>query len=415
MNRRESTYVKSLVLVALAAVLTASAYPRPWSAMVFPAAGVLFAAGGAAAAARLDAAGSARAYLRRAAPALLLPFWAFGAAVVTVMALGGWESDPMAGSAPLDWRTGWLWLLPLADPPVSTDGLGMVGPLWFVRVFLWLALLTPPLVWLVRRWPLRLMAVPLVCMGLVTVGIANPLGTTADILLGLCAYAGCWLLGAAHHDGRLRAVPAGVALAGGAVLTAAGIGLALWQQELHGTYALEANPAAAMLFSLGGVLVLLRLDPWLGALDRVRGVRPVLSLFHGRTLTAFLWADPLILLTPPALALTPLARFHTATPRGVLLEYAATWVLLLGAVVLLGWLEDLGAGRRPGLLPRRRRRAAAAPALPAPDVPAPVAPQPRPGGFRLHGNVAAAIDGTARRPSPGPQGSVLVPGQRGGG
>ncbi|SDM55051.1 hypothetical protein SAMN05660642_02783 [Geodermatophilus siccatus] len=392
MRRRESTYVKLLVFVALGWVLTAETFPRPWLSVAFPALGVLFAAGGAAAAARLDAVGSTRAHLRCAGPALLVPFWAFAATAVTVMVVEGWRWDPDAGSEPLTWSTGWRWLLPLVDPPVPTGGSGLVGALGFVQVALWLVLLTPPLLWLSRRWLLRLMTLPLLTVVLVAIGIANPVGHTADVVLGLCAYTGCWLLGFAHHDGRLRRVPGDVALLGGGLCVAAGIGLALWQQDLHGTYALVANPLATTLFSLGGVLVLLRLDPWLRWLERARGLRPVLSLFHGRTLTALLWVDVVIVLTPPALALTPLARFHTATTQGALLQYAASWVLLLAAVVLLGWLEDLGAGRRPRLVPRRRTAPAPAP-VPVPQPrPAPVAeprPAPVPDGWARSGRRGA--------------------------
>ncbi len=374
MRRRESAYVKLLVVVALAAVLTSAAFPQPWLTLVFPAVGVLFAAGGAAAASRLDAAGASRDYLRRAAAALLVPFWVFGAAVVTTMVRTGWSWSAEEGTAPLTWGTAWLWLLPFADPPVSSSGFGLVGAVWFIRVYFWLVLLTPPLLWLFRRWPLRVAAVPLVAMALVTVGIANPLGRTADIVLGLSAYTACWLLGFAHGDGRLRHVPAATALVLGAGAVAAGIGLALWQQPLYGSYGLDRNPAAAMLFSLGGVLLLLRLDPWTGGLDRIRGLDPVLSLFHSRSLTAFLWVNVVITLTPPVLGVSPLARFHTATTGGEVLEYAATWVLLLAVLVLLGWCEDLGAGRRPRLLPRRRSRVPvdAAPVGPAPVGPAPV-------------------------------------------
>jgi hypothetical protein len=373
MSRRESAYVKSLVVVALAAVLTAAAFPRPWLTLVYPAAGVLFAAGGAAAASRLDAVRTSRGYVLRAALALLVPFWLFGAAVVTAMLVTGWSWDAEDGTAPLTWSTAWLWLLPLADPPVSSGGSGLAGAVWFVRVYLWLVVLTPPLLWLSRRWPLRVMAVPLTAMALVTVGIANPLGRTADVVLGLSAYTGCWLLGFAHRDGRLRRVPAAAALGAGAVLAAAGITVALWQQPHHGSYSLDVNPAAAMLYSLGGVLLLLRVDPWTRGLDRLRWLDPALSLFHSRTLTAFLWVNVVIALTPPLLAASPLAGFHTATPRGALLAYTATWVLLLATLVVLGWVEDLGAGRRPRLLPLRRRRAAAGPAPVAarPDVAAP--------------------------------------------
>ncbi len=374
MNRRESAYVKSLVLVALAAVLTTAAFPQPWLTLVFPAVGVLFAAGGAAAASRFDAARKGRAFLPRAAAALLVPFWVFGAAVLTAMLAAGWSWSAEEGTAPLTWDTAWLWLLPFADPPISSDGFGLVGAVWFIRVYLWLLVLTPPLLWLSRRWPLRVMTVPLCAMALVTVGIVNPLGRTADIVLGLSAYTTCWLLGFAHRDGRLRQVPASTALVLGTGCAAAGIAVALWQEPLYGSYRLDLNPAAATLFSLGGVLLLLRLDPWMRWMERVRGIHPVLSLFHSRSLTAFLWVNVVITLTPTVLAATPLAPFHTATTSGEVLEYTATWVLLLAVLVLLGWCEDLGAGRRPRLLPRRRHRVAAGPAA-VPARPEPARPE----------------------------------------
>jgi hypothetical protein len=368
-RRPESTYVRLLPVIALGLVLAAAVSGRAWPSLVFPALGVLFAAGGAAAAGHLDAAGSGRAYLRRAVAALLVPFWVFGATVVAVMTLEGWRWDVMAGSAPLTWSTAWRWVLPLTDPPVSTEGLGLTGSLWFVRTWLWLVLLTPPLLWSSRRWPLRVMALPLSTMVLAAVGVVNPTGSTADVVLGVCGYTGCWLVGSAHHDGRVRRVPTEVALAVGAVLAAAGVGLALWQQPVYGTASPDANPAAATLFSLGGVLVLLRIEPWMRWLDGVRGLRPVASLVHGHTLTAVLWVDVVVALTPPALAATPLARFHTATVQGGLLQYAATGVLLLAAVASLGRLDDLAAGRPPRFLRRRRR------VDPAPDAAPEVGPE----------------------------------------
>jgi hypothetical protein len=81
-------------------------------------------------------------------------------------------------------------------------------------------------------------------------------------------------------------------------------------------------------------------------------------------------------------------------------------VLLLAAVVLLGWLEDLGAGRRPRLVPRRRTASAPAPA-PVPQLrPAPVT-EPRPAPVP-EGRSATAVAGPApQRPSPRPRGHVL--------
>ena len=80
---------------------------------------------------------------------------------LAVMFAVGWtvEGDTY-GAANLSWRNAWLWIFPLADPQASDLGADWALPLWYIRTYLWFLLISPALLWLFRRWPLRTMVVP---------------------------------------------------------------------------------------------------------------------------------------------------------------------------------------------------------------------------------------------------------------
>ncbi|MGY2127012.1 acyltransferase family protein [Blastococcus sp. SYSU DS0617] len=360
MSTRRTGYLHLLMLVALVMVVSYHSAVRAWLPLVFPAMGVLFAGSASLAATALDRAESGRLFLRWAVPALLLPFWLLGAVAVTAMLVTGWTLEEGTGARALTWDTGWAWVLPLVEPPSSTTGLQWTGPLWFVGTYLWLLLLTPASLWLFRRWPLRLAAVPVVTLVLVALGVVNVSLRSAEVLVPLCTFAGCWLLGFAHADGRLRRLPLVPTVAAGAVL----VGVGAWSGVRHlrvvGGDTIADVPLAHMLFAVGGVLVLLRLDP-----DRPAPAwlpdRGVLAFFGSRLVTMYVWANLAIAAAPFLLSRSPLRGFNTPDATGGLVRFATTWVLLLAAAVLLGWVEDVAAGRPVRLLPWRRRRPVAAP------------------------------------------------------
>lgn len=353
MSRAREGWLHLLVVLALVLLVTFAAVGRSWLPLVFPTTGVLFAAGAAACAVALDRAERARTFLLRALLRVLLPFWAFAAVAVPVMADRGWRADPDLGADPLTWATGWRWVLPLTDPPVSVAGLDWMPWLWLVRTFLWLVLLTPALLWLFRRWPLRVAAVPVVVLLVVTVGLTDLFGRSYDAVVTVCVYYCCWLLGFAYADGTLLRLPPVRTVAAGAVLIAAGAWWALTAQRGLDAEDLYDVPWATLLFSVGGLLVLLRAQPAFAWVAGGRRWGAVLAFLPRRMLTVVLWADVAVLLAPTVLAETPLAGQNTPDVGGDLLRYAAAWVLLLGAAILLGWLEAWPAGRR-GFLRRRR-------------------------------------------------------------
>ena len=359
-------YLRLLAAISLVVVVSGAVLDLAWLPLLFPAVGVLFAVGGAFAASAVDDAASGRIYLRRALASLLLPFWLFAAAMVSFMLTLGWEADPYQGAEPLEWGTAWLWLLPLSEPPASVDGLPWVLTAWFVPAYLCLVVATPALLWLFRRWPLRLMALPVLTLLVLTAGIATLTGRARDVVVAVCVYACCWLVGFARHDRTLFRLPLRGALAAGVVFLGAGLAYAARQGPLAAT-TIDDIPLAAQLYSLGAVVLLLR-APWQGKRLASGWTGGVLSAVGARTTTIFLWTPAVAAAAVPALALSPLADFHTDDASGVALQYATTWVLLLLVVLAIGWVEDVGAGRWPTLLGRRRREVLPRAPRPAPYI-----------------------------------------------
>jgi peptidoglycan/LPS O-acetylase OafA/YrhL len=348
---RRDRYIDVLRAAALIRVVTFHAFGWAWLPLIFPSMGIMFALAGVLVAGSLDRAGSMRAFYSKRLRRLLLPLWMFGVVMLGVMSVLGWHVSEEDGSTALTWDTAWLWVLPLADPPASSQGYLWVLPLWYIRTYLWLVLLSPPLLWLFRRWPLRVMGVPVVALVLMTAGLVMVEGRAADVALQLCVYAGCWLLGFAHHDGLLRHLPVRRVLAGGVFLMAIGGWYAWSHQQQYGATSIDNIPVANMLYSLGAVLLLLRIRPQLGWLHRVRALDGFVNLFSSRAMTIYLWGNFAIGMAPFVVDRLGLARYDTGEMVGAWLRYAAAWALILVAVLLVGWVEDVAADRQPRLLP----------------------------------------------------------------
>jgi hypothetical protein len=355
MSREREAYLNLLLALALGMVVTTDVLGRSWLPLGSPAAGVLFAASAARVAAACDRAGSLRAFYRTELMRLLAPFWLIAAVLVPVLLASGWHTDENLGSAQLTVGTGWRWLLPLADPPVSTDGLGAATGVWFIRALLWFLLLTPPLLWTFRRWPVRLIVVPVLALLLITVGLVNVEGVMSDIASGFCVYTVCWLLGFAYLDGSLERLPVLATTAAGAATIGAGLWCAVALRAQYATGIVTDIPLAGALVSTGAVLVLLRLAPALGWLARLRRTAAVLRTVSRQTITVVLWAGLASAVAPAVLDYMVRLRIHIPEARVPLAELATSWVLVLLAVLLLGWVEAVPATPGPHFLLLRRR------------------------------------------------------------
>jgi peptidoglycan-N-acetylglucosamine deacetylase len=337
--RGRNRYLDTLRAVALIRVVTYHATDAGWLSIVFPSMGVMFALAGSLMAASLDRRPPwtvVRQRLRR----LLLPFWLFAAVVVVAMFRHGWT----------DWRPDRLvfWLLPIADPPGTAWAEQVIDPLWYVRAYVWFVLLSPVLLWAYRRWPVATLLMPLLLVGATAVGALDPewLGLSGPAVLDFGAYGACWLLGFAHRDGSLRRAPltALIGLAGGAVLL--GLAWALVHPDPDSGYDLNEIPLGQALFSVGVVLLLLRPRPQLAWLARVPVLDRLVTLLNARAVTVYLWHEVALVLAVPVND-----RLGLETTPELL---TTAWVLIGIAVLALGWVEDLAAGRRLRLLPWSR-------------------------------------------------------------
>jgi peptidoglycan/LPS O-acetylase OafA/YrhL len=326
-------YLDLLRAVATARVVVY--HSTGWAALtvVFPAMSVMFALAGSMMAASLDRYGPGA--VERRFQRLLPSLWVLAGVAVPAMLVSGlvW-----------DW-TVLLWFFPLQDPPATGFWLEGLAATWYLRDFLWFVLLSPVALPLFRRFPVATVATPYVALAVLTLAEVSPPPVVRDLAL----YGGAWLLGFAHHDGMLTRRRWWVA----GPLAAAG---AVWTLTHPGPRGFDLNdiPLGNALWSAAFIMIALSFAP------DVRGHR-VLTVLNARALTIYLWHVPLIV---------AVVRFAEATGLPVTGWVGISWRLAVVAgllaimVLLVGWVEDLAANRRPTLLPGRRP--AAVPVSPAP-------------------------------------------------
>lgn len=315
-------YLDLLRAVAVVRVVLYHVTGLPALTIVFPAMSVMFALGGSMMAASLDRTGpfAVERRLRRLLPSL----WVISAIAVPAMMIDGLAWD---------WRL-LMWFFPLQDPPAGGQWLEALSAMWYLRDFLWFVLLSPVLLPIYRRFPLITIATPYVALVVITVTGTTP---QSPLLRDLALYGGAWLIGFAHHDGKLR--DRRLLWVAGAVALAA----ALWVVTHPGPRGYDLNdiPLGNALWSLALILLLLRISPSIPAW------RPV-TVLNARALTIYLWHVPIIVAMTHAgeNAGWPIRGWTGDAWRLVVV------VSLLALVTLaVGWVEDLAAGRRAVLVP----------------------------------------------------------------
>jgi peptidoglycan/LPS O-acetylase OafA/YrhL len=327
------------LLRAVATVRVVVYHSTGWAALtiVFPAMSVMFALAGSMMAASLDRYGpfAVERRLRRLLPSL----WVLIGVAVPMM---------FAAGLVWDWKI-LLWAFPLEDPPVTGFWLEGLAALWYLRDFLWLVLLSPLALPVFRRFPVPSVVLPYAALTAITLAGLTP----PPVLRDLALYGGAWLLGFAHHDGMLarrRWWPA-------ALLAVAG---AAWTLTHPGPRGLDLNdvPLGNALWSAAFVLVALGVSP------SVRGHR-ILTVLNARALTIYLWHVPIIVAVSSFAGWAGLPVFGAV---GIGWRLAVVVVLLAAVVLLVGWVEDVAAGRRPALVPGA--------AKPVPVSPAPAGAAP---------------------------------------
>ena len=283
-------------------------------------------------------------FLLRRGRRLLLPFWAYGAAVAATMIYVPLGDDRWTTAGGIAVRA-LTWFLPLVDPVDSTwHGGWLSNHLWYLRAYLWIVVLAPVVVAFARH--LRV-AIPLLLLGIAQLevlsrfGVALPGGPGTRAVVGdLLTYGLFAVLGVAFADARRAGrTPSRVLLAagavvctGGAIAYAARVGVP--DGGVNGSYPLILASGAAWLLAVGSI------EPVVRRLAEVPWVRRSTTAVSSRAVTIYLWH--------PAAIVVAQAALPDGLPVRPAAVVAATAGLVGVAVVFVGWIEDV-AGHRTHL------------------------------------------------------------------
>ncbi len=360
-NARRDTFLDAVRAVAVARVVTWHTYgwaPITWFVAAVPA---MFFVSGHLLARSMDRR-PPRTVVADRLRRLLVPYWFFGLVAWVVMAVArAVEGTPETA---LPWRELVRWVVPYDDPKGSVWEAGWLSqPLWYVRCWLWLLVLSPLLVRAARRAPaLLLSALVALTVGLELVYRNVAWHDTATPQLvwraGDVALYAIFLVAGFLHAWRPalpRRVPVAVLVA--AVPLAAAVFVAARPQDdvVNNSHVLHLVVGAgwlALALTFRGAVTAFAARP---LADRVvRGI-------GRRSLTIYLWHSAAVITTWHVLVR------HAPLPTGVhsLLLAAGTLAGTALLVRLFGRVEDLAARRRAAR-PAAAARAATRSAKPLP-------------------------------------------------
>nr|WP_221373976.1 acyltransferase [Actinoplanes polyasparticus] len=403
-------YIDTLRALAIVRVVVYHAFGWAWLTYVLPAMGVMFAIAGSLMAASLAKSGARKAVwsrIRRLLPAL----WTFAAVALPIMFWHGWSaSDP---DHPLHKLNLLFWLFPLEDPPGSSWGEPFWEVLWYLRAYLIFVLVSPILYFAYKKLGWVVVALPvaaLAALHLTGFRLPDPID---GIMWDFVTYAACWIAGFAHRDGRLHRLPVAV----WAALTAVIGGIGLYWLFTHPTawgFDLNEEPIARTLWSLAFVLVVLRFRPALAVLDKVsfKWLAESVRVINARAITIYLWHFPLITV---GAAVLEHYEVPWATFQYIVWMLVLETALVLVAVLLFGWVEDVSAKRKASLWPAAMPALAGAggpvtPAQAGPGEPARPAVTPAQAGASGVGTPPTAVAASPRTPESPAVGNAVSPG-----
>src|SRR3954470_12167221 len=373
-------YLDLLRSLALVRVVLYHLFGWAWLTVLFPSMGVMFALAGSLMARSLNrpTLSVIRSRIRR----LLPPLWAFSAVVLPLMFVGGWKlsEDPdhsgtwgllemvnyviPIGAPPYPWEVGFP-----KDLLESTWADQAVGPLWYLRAYLWFVLASPLLLWAFRRVPWATLLAPLALTAVVGTGLVTIPGELGNAVTDFAVYGSCWVLGFAHHEGVLAKVPRYLAVSGSVMVMA----FALWWASGHlGPEGWDLNdiPLAQAAWSFGFVVILLQYShSWQELPGRLARWDKLVTLSNNRAVTIYLWHNLLIMATVPIIDQAYDLPFMQGDRAVAALDttymlwmFFLVWPLIGLAILAFGWIEDLAAKRRPRLWPNGSRRGRVGPA-----------------------------------------------------
>jgi chitinase len=347
---RRNTRFDLLRVIALVGAIGYQWFRWSWMPVVIPFSALTFAIAGALMAASLDRTEAHPwTILAKRVRRVVLPVWGLAAVAVPLMV---WHSSAAGSGTGMDTSPGWrsmvLWIVPLFEPPSSAWGTAWTGSLWFVPAYLWLIMISPPLLWCFRKWPLRTAALPVLGLALALSGIWSPSGPPGEVLLTFALFGGYWLIGFAYRDNRIQTVSWTVLIILSLILIGAGLLGTVRAGDVTAAH-LAGLPVANSLWGAGVVILLLRLIENVHFRPRLVGVHTAFAGIQARALTIFLWSYPAFWISAALLA-----RYGSgsrSSSAAITQQIVIALVLITTIVVLIGWLEDLAIGRRPRVNP----------------------------------------------------------------
>ncbi|WP_433504630.1 glycosyltransferase [Pseudonocardia halophobica] len=354
--RGRERWLDTLRGLALVRVVVYHALGLGWLSIVFPSMGVMFALGG-----------SLMVQSMRKTPAidvigqrirrLLPPLWLMAVIFVPIMVWQGWAAEGADAESPgngIPWSDLIWWVFPIMDPPGSEWGLDTVEVLWYLRAYLWFVLLTPVMLKAFRKSPVISVLVPLALV-IVDGLLGSPLSDASGLgagLLDFVTFGACWMLGFAHREGMIRRLPLPALLGLAAAGIAAGMFWAVGHPSPDAGLDLNEIPMAQALVSAGFVLLVLRVNPAMGWVDKVPGLGRLISVVNARAITIYL-------LNNPAIDVAAWANDRLGLPDSSGWLVLSSVVIIVIGVACFGWVEDLAARRPLQILPGGKRAAAA--------------------------------------------------------
>lgn len=342
-SRSRDGFLDALRAIAIVRVVVWHALGTPIISWVIATMPIMFFVAGSLLAGSLDARPVA-AVMRSRLKRLLVPFWLFGALVLGFLSLAhllapGADSRVAPGQL-------WAWLVPLANPTASGWEAGWASsPLWYLRAYLWLLLLSPVLLTAWRRFGIRVLPALGAVMMAAQIG-ADRVSAGPDHvfwIVGDIGIYGCFLvLGFAHADGafarlRPRDLVEWIVVAVAATFVA-------WRAFPADDGVVNHSYPALFTTGIAWLAVALLARPFLRRIPDVPVLGSTLYWMTRRAMSIYLWHSPAIV---GAYALAA----QLDTPADPSLILAITVGLVVVAVCATGWIEDVAGGRPAELWP----------------------------------------------------------------
>ena len=334
--------------IALGRVIVWHAFGIPWISWIIATMPTMFFIAGSLLASSLDRKPLQVLYRSRL-KRLLVPYWFFGATVLGFLSLIHLSNPRAETLIRLDQLLPWI--LPFTDPTASAwEGGWASSPLWYLRAYTWLLLLSPLLRAAVRRFGAASLLVPILSTGLIELWLHHPgaipmnPGTWTWIMGELTLYAFFLMLGFLHYDGAFERLNRRALIEWGVIGIA---GCSLWWAYFPAPSGVINHSFIGLLFvGIVWLAFFLLLRPVLSKATENAISGPVVYLFTRRAMSIYLWHSP-------SIAASYWLIDHFAPEAHVVSVLFPTIALMLIAVAATGWIEDVAAGKKAEFWPKR--------------------------------------------------------------